>query len=530
MIGYNPSHLNTNETLLEAFHRVEEYLKANPQYQVYQSYAPYQDGKQEYALDTIVVPEGSTVGKGDVVLFSNVYYAVITAVSETTFSIQTATNFRGATGATGATGSTGPQGPQGEPGPQGPKGDTGATGSTGSQGPQGEPGPQGPQGPKGDTGATGATGATGPQGPQGLQGPQGPRGVNGIDGIDGTDYLFYYGNDIHAPLKPPFETTLKLSDFNRPPVLGDYGIMIIDNPSGNSYIQVFQVTYIDETICHVLGVMNSRLTRRYYACNMTTSKVPEVGELISKIKNPESNSLYEVKLNDLMVALDTADIDGNVYLVLADIRGISELTDGSGRLSVSAMIQAVSRITGSYNDLANIPVINQDLSATDFTPVANTYYRHTGATTDMFTQGVIYFYDTAYHKLGESGGGETTLNKYEWTITYGFDSAKAIRLARIIENSKGRVRVFGTGGADEISVDESSIVGTGSNQRGVLYAHKDNYSSMYVFDRRIYCINGNNVWSGVIKISETGTLSNSHSDPTPIEPKKVVYFNDTEIT
>ena len=100
MIGYNPSHLNTNETLLEAFHRVEEYLKANPMYQVYQSSATYQEGTQEYALDTIVVPEGSTVGKGDVVLFSNVYYAVITAVSETTFSVETATNFRGTTGAT----------------------------------------------------------------------------------------------------------------------------------------------------------------------------------------------------------------------------------------------------------------------------------------------------------------------------------------------------------------------------------------------------------------------------------------------
>ena len=138
MIGYNPSHLNTNETLLEAFHRVEEYLKANPQYQVYQSYAPYQDGKQEYALDTIVVPEGSTVGKGDVVLFSNVYYAVITAVSETTFSIQTATNFRGL---------------QGEQGPQGPIGATGPKGDTGAIGPQGPIGETGPQGPKGDTGS-----------------------------------------------------------------------------------------------------------------------------------------------------------------------------------------------------------------------------------------------------------------------------------------------------------------------------------------------------------------------------------------
>lgn len=116
MIGYNPSHLNKNETLLEAFHRVEAYLKANPQYQVYQSSATYQEGTQEYALGTIVVPEGSTVGKGDVVLFSNVYYAVITAVSETTFSVETATNFRGAQGV------------------QGPKGDTGATGDKGETG------------------------------------------------------------------------------------------------------------------------------------------------------------------------------------------------------------------------------------------------------------------------------------------------------------------------------------------------------------------------------------------------------------
>ena len=110
MIGYNPSHLNKNETLLEAFHRVEAYLKANPQYQVFQSSATYQEGTQEYALNTIVVPEGSSVGKGDVVLFSNVYYAVITAVSETTFSVETATNFRGTTGATGANGTDGKDG------------------------------------------------------------------------------------------------------------------------------------------------------------------------------------------------------------------------------------------------------------------------------------------------------------------------------------------------------------------------------------------------------------------------------------
>ena len=101
MIGYNPSHLNTNETLLEAFHRVEAYLKENPQYQVFQSSAWYDaDKSREYALNTIIVPEGSKVGAGDVVLFVNAYVAVITAVSETTFTVGSVTYVRGQDGAT----------------------------------------------------------------------------------------------------------------------------------------------------------------------------------------------------------------------------------------------------------------------------------------------------------------------------------------------------------------------------------------------------------------------------------------------
>ena len=86
-----------------------------------------------------------------------------------------------------------------------------------------------------------------------------------------------------------------------------------------------------------------------------------------------------------------------------------------------------------YNQLDSIPVINQDLSASGFTPVANTYYRHTGTTTDTFTQGVIYLYDTAYHKLGESGGG-TTLNKYSYSGNN--DASSISRLCRIIQNAK----------------------------------------------------------------------------------------------
>ena len=98
------------------------------------------------------------------------------------------------------------------------------------------------------------------------------------------------------------------------------------------------------------------------------------------------------------------------------------------------MAKIAQLVEGNYNILDNIPVINQDLTASGFTPVANTYYRHTGATTDTFTQGVIYLYDTTYHKLGESGGG-TTLNKYTATIAY-HDNANRALITRILQNAK----------------------------------------------------------------------------------------------
>ena len=496
---------------------------------------------------------------------------------------------KGETGSQGPQGETGTQGPQG---PQGPKGETGATGAQGPigpRGPQGEQGIQGLQGPKGDPGdpfviigtlantsllpdpstvgrntaylipdaaepgtydmyvITGDTtlawenaghvqsvqgpkgdpGTQGPTGPQGPQGPTGPQGPQGVNGIDGTDYLFYYGSDIRAPLEPSFQTSLTLSNFNRTPVVGDYGTMIIDNPEGDSYIQVFNVTSIGETTCNITGVMYSRLTRRYYACNTTTPKVPVVGNAISKTKEPESNPLYEVKQDDLMVALDTADIDGNVYLVLAEIRSITKLTNG--KLSVTGMIQAVSRITSSYNDLANIPVINQDLSASGFTPVANTYYRHTGATTDTFTQGVIYLYDTAYHKLGESGGG-TTLNKYTYTVNL-MNTTYAIRsrILRIAEKS-AKYSMFAR--CDVTFTDNYSLI-----LEGNLLFGESNYLYTGVVGRiaqnnkitaSLMLLNEGEAVSktaGVIRNNEVATISSWKSITITID-----YYNDTEIT
>ena len=51
--------------------------------------------------------------------------------------------------------------------------------------------------------------------------------------------------------------------------------------------------------------------------------------------------------------------------------------------------------------LKNLPIINQDLTSTDFTAVEGTYYRHIGSTNDTFVNGTIYRYqDGSFKQLG----------------------------------------------------------------------------------------------------------------------------------
>ena len=133
MLNYTPSQLTENKTLLEEFLRIRDYLEANPLYKVYYAGTNYVAGVLSYAMTTITLKEGEKLGVGDVVLFSNAYYAKVEDVSEdvTTFTVSQGVNIRGPQGATGA---TGPQGPQG------------ATGATGATGPQGVTGPAGNDG------------------------------------------------------------------------------------------------------------------------------------------------------------------------------------------------------------------------------------------------------------------------------------------------------------------------------------------------------------------------------------------------
>ena len=173
-----------------------------------------------------------------------------------------------------------------------------------------------------------------------------------------------------------------------------------------------------------------------------------------------------------------------------------------------------------YNQLDNIPVINQDLSASGFTPVANTYYRHTGATTDTFTQGVIYLYDTAYHKLGESGG--TTLNRYTTTLGESNDDIK--HLIRILRNAKSIISFNGFRSARRLSlqlesptsVDFLKICGTDvNNSSALIYTETFDIQAASRSDNLAFTISA----SGTTK--DAGTF---------ISQYKVEYCNYTEIT
>ena len=176
------------------------------------------------------------------------------------------------------------------------------------------------------------------------------------------------------------------------------------------------------------------------------------------------------------------------------------------------MAKIAQLVEGNYNILDNIPVINQDLSATDFTPVANTYYRHTGATTDTFTQGVIYLYDTAYHKLGESGGG-TKLNRYKTSIQ--LKSSTAGLVYRIYNNCKGNI----------ISMWNATDYGNGYIILTSMSVSSNSYSMISFSVTKTNYNNGNSFKAKL----DTNSFEITNYNPTNIGID-IIYYNDTEIT
>lgn len=173
-----------------------------------------------------------------------------------------------------------------------------------------------------------------------------------------------------------------------------------------------------------------------------------------------------------------------------------------------------------YNKLDSIPVINQDLSASGFTPVANTYYRHTGATTDTFTQGVIYLYDTVYHKLGESGG--TKLNRYTFTVNTKPSVAQVTKILQVLNNA---TRI--------VNIEAKDKDGTHNYMINEIKEHKfkgtyiNAYSNVYIVYNVL--LRDDSGASGITVYKTEFKNSAFTTNEINLESFIITYLNDTEI-
>lgn len=112
--------------------------------------------------------------------------------------------------------------------------------------------------------------------------------------------------------------------------------------------------------------------------------------------------------------------------------------------------------TTNYDELENVPVINQDLSATGFTPVKDTYYRHTGTTNRDYTNGVIY-------KCVDVGSINESLEMYELSTIYDVQMtinqavAPMLPVEKDITNASTNVSITGVEGPYLFTVTDSDI-------------------------------------------------------------------------
>ena len=85
MIGYTPTHLTENEVILEKLNEIIGYLLKNPSYQVFAYNGDFVNGTLTYTISNII--DSSNLSIGDVVIFENSYYAVVSGITETDFSV-----------------------------------------------------------------------------------------------------------------------------------------------------------------------------------------------------------------------------------------------------------------------------------------------------------------------------------------------------------------------------------------------------------------------------------------------------------
>lgn len=163
-------------------------------------------------------------------------------------------------------------------------------------------------------------------------------------------------------------------------------------------------------------VLNAGAVGNHLGSNMYQYTAPR-GEIVKNWVEAKGYAT-SVKVNGNTIASSGGVVD--IGTVVTDVNDKQDKITSSNKLSAS-LVSGLANVatSGSYNDLSNIPVINQDLTASGFTPVTNTYYKHTGTTTDLYTNGVIYFYNgTKYASLDGSTAvtEQVTVAADDWVL------------------------------------------------------------------------------------------------------------------
>ena len=141
-------------------------------------------------------------------------------------------------------------------------------------------------------------------------------------------------------------------------------------------------------------------------------------------------------------------ISYSLEIVGTDTEGLFEIVNG--------YVPEVSSASSNYDELENVPVINQDLSATGFTPVKDTYYRHTGTTNRDYTNGVIY-------KCVDVGSTNESLEMYEVASMYDVYTAlnegvaPLLPVEKDITNASTNVSITGSASPYLFTVTDSDI-------------------------------------------------------------------------
>ena len=200
----------------------------------------------------------------------------------------------------------------------------------------------------------------------------------------------------------------------------------------------------------------------------------EITDFIGSLRtvSPATITNQAIKINSAVTMYINSDIilegtktDGSITLSASDggsvayeMEILDTPTEGLFEV-VNAYIPTIPDVpagTTNYDELENVPVINQDLSATGFTPVKDTYYRHTGTTNRDYTKGVIY-------KCVDVGSVNESLEMYEVASMYDVYTiinesvAPLLPAEKDITNESTNVSITGSASPYLFTVTDSDI-------------------------------------------------------------------------